>query len=172
MTSRLRVRPLLALFVVGGLALGGCAATDPVSVPAAASAGDCPPTPIDVTIDSEVEITEAGVILHAATNLPEGTLLGAAMFREESGGFQSQDEVSGGAATFGPLQDDDGGTLRGDYQVVITMAPIDDQPAAVRACIGADGENLSGDLVTVEAVSGRAGIVAFSSLSLGDGSDS
>lgn len=122
-------------------------------VPSSLPTAECPPTPIDVTIDYELDEGSGGISILAVTNLPDGSLMNASFFVEN--GFLAQDEgtVDSGKVTFGPFSDK-GAPLHGSYHMSITLPIARNQPDEVQRCIGERGENLTGPFVSIEQTTG------------------
>jgi hypothetical protein len=82
------------------------------------------------------------------TNLPDGTklVIGVKEPGQAGAGAQSQAAVSAGRYTAGSIGPE-GGYRDGTYLAEVVMPAATEQPDAVRAVIGAQGENLTGKLV-------------------------
>ena len=132
------------------------ASTTPSPTPSASIANfECPDTPLSVEITYVMKSDpNAGLLVNAASNLPDGSEL-MASFYVDGGAYFAQDSqvLSGGVATFGPFSDD-GVPLNGLYEFSITLAIARNQPESVRACIGEMGELMTGPLVGREEISG------------------
>ncbi|MGC5168124.1 hypothetical protein [Luteimicrobium sp. DT211] len=146
-------RSLLALGTAGLLLLlGGCSSSHTTLTATLTTA-----SPLEAKLEMDVALNDDGTVsVSARSNLPDGTELGASVFQE--GGFVAQDPqtLQAGAAAFGPFSDKGQPLRSGTYDVSVTMPIARNQPAAVRAIIGAHGENLTGSAVSKDSISGDA----------------
>ena len=93
---------------------------------------------VDPVGGNEVKIT-------VITNLPEGTTL---MFDlKNSGGYSAQGGV---IVSEGQLTTTFGNVMAGNYHLTVTSPYANIQPENVQAILGANGENMTGDLVTFD----------------------
>lgn len=154
--------------VLAGIVVSGCAASSTpesgveeaptTESPAPAVTPievECPSTPIEVAIEFETEQNvENGALIHVRSNLPDSAELLVSL-DGESGTYMGQDTAPliGGEAEFGPFTDD-GLPLHGAYELSITLPIARNQPVQVQNCIGSEGENLTGPLVSEEEITG------------------
>lgn len=116
---------------------------------------ECPPIPIEVAIDFELEQNaEDGAVVRVWSNLPDSAELGVSL-DGGLGTYMGQDTAAliGGEAEFGPFTDD-GLPLQGTYELSITLPIARNQPVQVQSCIGSAGEHLTGPLVSEEEITG------------------
>lgn len=151
--------------LVAVLILSGCSSPEPNSTiadptasetrtprptPTPSATVECPPTPIEVTIDYELTQVSGGVQVAVATNLPDGAEVMTSFFRESPSYFgQDVQPIRDGGAVYGPFADD-GSPLSGAYELSISLSIALNQPVAIQKCIGADGELLTGPLVLTD----------------------
>lgn len=144
---------VIIVVVIAGIGgMGGSDSTDdkkdetPVVAESEKPAED---TRMEVTIEVEPNVNseDGSVLFGVTTNLPEDTKLMVTVSNEE--GFTAQDTATilkngtGYTAEFS----NHGEALSGKYNVHVSMSLPKLQAESVQAVIGANGENIKGDLV-------------------------
>lgn len=129
--------------------------SSPSPSPISDASVDCPPTPLEVAIDYDLDLAgDGGVIVRVQSNLPDSAELIASMF-SASRSYLAQDTqtLRKGSAIFGPFTDE-GAPLIGAYDLSITFPIARNQPEQVKACIGDRGELITGPLVSENDITG------------------
>ena len=96
----------------------------PISSSPSPATVECPPTPLDVVLDYELQQESAGVVVVVRSNLPDTAELMVSLFAPDRS-YLAQDNAAldQGQARFGPYSDD-GVPLTGSYELSIRVCPI------------------------------------------------
>lgn len=110
---------------------------------------------IEVSLNVKVEEHQSGkVVVQGETNLPNQTELMINIFNSD--GYMAQDKVYVVDSSFSSQPfSDHGKGLSGTYELEITSPTANVQPQGVKAIIGENGKNLTGQLVEDDAVWGK-----------------